>query len=138
MHKININNTFRAWEEIHSGVPQGSILGPLPINFFINDIFIFLNAADMCIDSDDNILYAWSKHFEQVQDYLKKDFEILENWFYENYMVFNLCKSEFMSFEKTSGGEIFTYHQVRLKINVTKTRHCSVLTDTNISTSTNV
>ena len=27
--------------------------------------------------------------FHQCQEYLKKDFEILENWFYDSYMVLN-------------------------------------------------
>ena len=84
-------------------------------------IFIFLNTFDMCNYSNDNTLYACSKHFQNVQVYLKKDFKILENWFYENHMVFNLRKSEFMSFGKANESEIFTYYQVRLKNNATKT-----------------
>ena len=87
MQKVNVNNKFSAWEDIYSGVPQGSILGPLLFNIFINDIFSFLTTCEMCNYADDNTLYTYSRDFHQVQEYLKKDFKILENWFYDNYMV---------------------------------------------------
>ena len=29
VQKVNVNNKFSAWEVIYSGVPKGSILGPL-------------------------------------------------------------------------------------------------------------
>ena len=69
----------------------------------------------MCNYADDNILYTYSRDFHQAQEYLKKDFEILENWFHENYMVFNPRKCEFMIFGKNSEKELFTYHEFRLK-----------------------
>ena len=115
MQKVNVNNKFSVWEDIYSGVPQGSILGPLLFNIFINDIFSFLTTSEMCKYVDDNTLYTYSRHFHQVQEYLKKDSEILENWFYDNYVVLNPRKCEFMDFGKTNKNEVFTYHEIRLK-----------------------
>ena len=51
---------------------------------------------------------------------MKKDFEILENGFYDNYMVLNPRKCQFMGFGKTNENEVFTYHEVRLKKTTTK------------------
>ena len=43
----------------------------------------------MCNCADDNNLYAYSIEFHQAQGQMKKDFGILENWFYDGYMVIN-------------------------------------------------
>ena len=51
---------------------------------------------------------------------MKKDFEILEDWFYDNYMVFNPRKCEFMGFGKNNENEVFTYHEIQLKKTATK------------------
>ena len=72
------------------------------------------------LDNRYNTLYTYSRNFHQNQEYLKKDFEILENWFYDNYMVLNPGKCEFMGFEKNSKNEVFTYHEIRLQKATTK------------------
>ena len=60
------------------------------------------------------IILSYIQDFHHVQKYLEKDFEILENWFYENYMVLTPRKRELMGFGKTNENEVFTYREIRL------------------------
>ena len=58
---VKINNTYSDYNEIISGVLQGSILGPVFFNLSINDLFFFIEKASMHNFADDNTLSAWGE-----------------------------------------------------------------------------
>ena len=75
--------------DIKFGVPQGSILGPLLFNIFINDIFLFLENTKIANYADDNTPYAIEQSLEQLIETLEHDTSILINWFEINEMKSN-------------------------------------------------
>ena len=55
---IRINNIFSAFQNILSGVPQGSILGPILFNIFLIDLFLCIKKSDLHNFADDNTITA--------------------------------------------------------------------------------
>ena len=60
--RYKTQNDFSSWPELTTSIPQGSILGPLPFNSFISDIFLFVESSNVCNYSDDITLFAFAKN----------------------------------------------------------------------------
>ena len=85
--RISINGSFSNWAEVIIGVPQGSILGLLLFNIFLNDIFMFISKFNVFNYVDDNTLYSTGKDLNRIRRNLETDFMILHQWFHENHMT---------------------------------------------------
>ena len=55
--RVVINGEVSAWKKVTSGVPQGSVLGPLLFLIFINDIDVSIGSS-ICKFADDTKLYG--------------------------------------------------------------------------------
>ena len=84
-----------------SGVPQGSVLGPLLFLIYINGIteLPLSPESKLVMYADDILLY---RPIRQASDYqrLQQDVEALGKWANNNYLTFNLLKSKAMAFSR--------------------------------------
>jgi hypothetical protein len=86
--------TLSSWEEITNGIPQGSILGPLLFNIYLNDLpFGFQHEAKPVMYADDVsvILTASNEVALKTQMSLTLDFMI--KWFTANGLSLNTDKT---------------------------------------------
>ena len=89
---VKINNTYSDYNEIISGVPQGSILGPILFNLSINDLFFFIEIASIHNFADDNTLSAVGETLSKLIGTLESKSNIAIDWFTKNDMIINAGK----------------------------------------------
>ena len=94
--RVLINNSFSESKKVTIGVPQGSILGPLLFNIFVNDFLYSLKHSEISNYADDNTMYCIGKDKERINSLLEQDFQLAAEWFYKNGMVLNPDKCHYM------------------------------------------
>ena len=87
--RVKIDSYFSDWTELSQGVPQGSVLGPLLFNIYLNDLFFVLDGIDICNFADDTTPYICGKNLSEVLEELEKHSEKALQWFEYNFMKMN-------------------------------------------------
>ena len=100
--RVKVNRSFSTWIETSVGVPQGSVLGPLLFNIYLNDQFMFVTDCKICNYADDTTIYVCDDNHESVLDKLESETLILSEWFRNNYMKLNGDKCHLMIFGQKS------------------------------------
>ena len=93
---VKINDTESIFQILLSRVPQGSILGPILFNIFINDLFLFINEVELANFADDNTIYTTKKNVEELIKVLEKERKSATDWFEINNMIVNTDKFQAM------------------------------------------
>ena len=114
--RTKISSSYSDSYDIVKGVPQGSILGPLFFNLFINDLFLFIERINIFNFADDNTIYSCNINLQTVLKDLKYDMKNILKWFKVNSMKPNPKKFLFMVLGKS------TRQSIILNINNIKIR----------------
>jgi hypothetical protein len=99
---VRVDGEFSSSSDVTSGVPQGTVLGPLLFLIFINDLPTVLNSDTKCrLFADDCLIY---RQIHSISDQIKlqNDLDSLLEWSHTWGMHFNAKKCNIMSVARTT------------------------------------
>ena len=94
--RVVVNGVESTWTPVTSGVPQGSVLGPLLFLIYINDIDQDVNSLISKFADDTKIARTILDNNDNVE--LQKDLELLGQWADKWQMKFNADKCKVIRF----------------------------------------
>ena len=80
--RVVLNGTSSEYSLIESGVPQGSVLGPLLFLIYINDLEKDL-ISNVKFFADDTLSYSVVQDLIETANELNRDLQIIQDWAYQ-------------------------------------------------------
>lgn len=91
---VCIDNTTSTKQQCTSGVPQGSIIGPLLFILFFNDFPECLKHSNVTMYADDTVVYVNGKEKTEIDKLLNEELERIARYFDDNELFINLKKGK--------------------------------------------
>lgn len=126
---VVINGFTSSWMEIPSGVPQGSLLGPLLFVIFINDVESCFHHSQLFLFADDmKIALRIDDAHDQLR--LQSDLHRLDTYCYANKLDLNVSKCYLISFTRKRCPSLCDYMLKGMRLDrVSQVRDLGVIHD---------
>lgn len=121
--RVKLSGHVSDWLPLLKGIPQGSIMGPIAFNLFMNDIFATFMKASLYNYADDNTIVAFHPNRQEVIETLTTESESAIEWFRVNMMEANPSKFHAIMLNDTAERATFSIDNA----NITTEQHVKLL-----------
>ena len=90
--RTKVNSNFSTWSELLQGVPQDSVLGPIPFSNYLNKLFYMTEMTQVCNFANGTTFYVFDKDLNTLINRLEHDTALTVEWFENNFMKLNQDK----------------------------------------------
>ena len=108
--QVRVNGECSDWSNVASGVPQGTVLGPLLFSLYINDIINDVD-SEIRLFADDCVCYRTIKNTEDCRK-LQEDINKLGNWARNWGMRFQPSKCSTMQLTRNRSRKINNHYSL--------------------------
>lgn len=133
LQAVSIKGFISDYRSVSSGIPQGSHLGPLLFNFYINDIGNNLSNSNYLLYADDAKIFNVIRNESDCVS-LQRNITALAEYCSENQLFLNVNKCFIISYTRKRNVITYNYHLNNSKLTrVQKIRDLGVILDANLS-----
>ena len=97
--KVFVNGVESDFLQVNSGVPQGSILGPVIFLVYINDFVNATNYFSIRLFADDTLLTLAGKDLDLLLQRINSELPAIYKWLCSNRLTLNLSKTKYLVFQ---------------------------------------
>ena len=98
LQKVKLNSITSQLESVNTGVPQGTIPGPLCILLYINDLLLDIPEDSIFSHADDTAVVTSAKTWEEIETKLNQTLHEISTLLAHNKLPLNTDKTVYIEF----------------------------------------
>ena len=93
---VSCHNELSSKSTLETGLPQGSVLGPILFLVYVNDLNRHIHLGACNLYADDTLVYCAANSIDKLQEGIQECVTEIEEWYTKNRLIINVSKSNIM------------------------------------------